>query len=163
DDDLLLMMRVYFEKPRTTVGWKGLINDPHLDGSFAINKGLRLARRLLLDIAELGLGSGTELLDTITPQFIADLIAWGAIGDRPPPRRGPARAPDDRLQPREQPKKPGEPARGGRRRGKAATRRLPGYPRRHDREPPRRRPPGSQAGRAPYLRSEHHRRLPRLG
>jgi 3-deoxy-7-phosphoheptulonate synthase len=81
-DDLILVMRVYFEKPRTTVGWKGLINDPNLDGSFAINKGLRLARRLLLDLAELGLGSGTELLDTITPQFIADLVGWGAIGAR---------------------------------------------------------------------------------
>jgi 3-deoxy-7-phosphoheptulonate synthase len=81
-DDLLLVMRVYFEKPRTTVGWKGLINDPDLDGSFSINKGLRLARRLLLDVAEIGLGSGTEFLDTITPQFIADLIAWGAIGAR---------------------------------------------------------------------------------
>src|SRR6266850_5591736 len=66
--DLRIVMRVYFEKPRTTVGWKGLINDPNLDGSFSINKGLRLARRLLLEIAELGLGSGTELLDTITPQ-----------------------------------------------------------------------------------------------
>jgi len=81
-DDLLLVMRVYFEKPRTTVGWKGLINDPDLDGSFAINKGLRLARRLLRDLAELGMPSGTELLDTITPQFIADLVAWGAIGAR---------------------------------------------------------------------------------
>jgi 3-deoxy-7-phosphoheptulonate synthase len=81
-DDLLLVMRVYFEKPRTTIGWKGLINDPDLDGSFAINKGLRLARRLLLDVAELGLGTGTEFLDTITPQFIADLITWGAIGAR---------------------------------------------------------------------------------
>jgi 3-deoxy-7-phosphoheptulonate synthase len=82
EDDLLVVMRVYFEKPRTTVGWKGLINDPFLDGSFAINKGLRLARRLLLDLAERGLGTGTELLDTITPQFIADLVGWGAIGAR---------------------------------------------------------------------------------
>jgi 3-deoxy-7-phosphoheptulonate synthase len=81
-DDLLIIMRVYFEKPRTTVGWKGLINDPDLDGSFAINKGLRIARRLLENIADLGLASGTEFLDTITPQFIADLIAWGAIGAR---------------------------------------------------------------------------------
>jgi 3-deoxy-7-phosphoheptulonate synthase len=81
-DELLLVMRVYFEKPRTTVGWKGLINDPDLDGSFAINKGLRLARKLLCDLADLGLPSGTELLDTITPQFIADLVAWGAIGAR---------------------------------------------------------------------------------
>ncbi|WP_436606599.1 3-deoxy-7-phosphoheptulonate synthase [Sorangium sp. So ce1036] len=81
-DDLLVVMRVYFEKPRTTVGWKGLINDPNLDGSFSINKGLRVARGLLRDIAELGLASGTEFLDTITPQFIADLIAWGAIGAR---------------------------------------------------------------------------------
>ena len=75
-------MRVYFEKPRTTVGWKGLINDPHLDGSFAINEGLRLARRLLLDLAELGLPAGCEFLDPISPQFIADLVAWGAIGAR---------------------------------------------------------------------------------
>ncbi|WIM05434.1 MAG: 3-deoxy-7-phosphoheptulonate synthase AroG [Candidatus Nitricoxidivorans perseverans] len=80
--DLLILMRVYFEKPRTTVGWKGLINDPHLDGSFRINEGLRLARRLLWEINELGLPCGTEFLDTITPQYTADLIAWGAIGAR---------------------------------------------------------------------------------
>jgi 3-deoxy-7-phosphoheptulonate synthase len=82
EDDLILIMRVYFEKPRTTVGWKGLINDPDLDGSFTINKGLRVARKLLLDLAELGVPAGSEFLDTITPQFIADLIAWGAIGAR---------------------------------------------------------------------------------
>ena len=75
-------MRVYFEKPRTTVGWKGLINDPGLDGSFAINEGLRKARRFLLDVLELGLPTGTEFLDPITPQFIADLVCWGAIGAR---------------------------------------------------------------------------------
>jgi 3-deoxy-7-phosphoheptulonate synthase len=75
-------MRVYFEKPRTIVGWKGLINDPQLDESFKINHGLRLARRLLLDLAELGLPTGTEFLDPITPQFIADLVSWGAIGAR---------------------------------------------------------------------------------
>ncbi|MFL5429968.1 MAG: 3-deoxy-7-phosphoheptulonate synthase [Myxococcales bacterium] len=80
--NLLVAMRVYFEKPRTTVGWKGLINDPHLDGSFAINEGLRLARRLLADITLLGVPCGTEFLDTITPQYTADLIAWGAIGAR---------------------------------------------------------------------------------
>ncbi len=80
--DLLIIMRVYFEKPRTTVGWKGLINDPDLDGSFAINKGLRLARGLLLDLLNMGLPAGTEFLDTITPQFIADLVSWGAIGAR---------------------------------------------------------------------------------
>ena len=80
--DLRLVMRVYFEKPRTTVGWKGLINDPHLDGSFAINEGLRLARRLLLDLVELGLPSGCEFLDPITPQFTSDLVTWGAIGAR---------------------------------------------------------------------------------
>ena len=80
--DLLLVMRVYFEKPRTTVGWKGLINDPNLDGSFDINQGLRIARGLLLDLAHLGLPAGTEFLDTISPQYIADLIAWGAIGAR---------------------------------------------------------------------------------
>jgi 3-deoxy-7-phosphoheptulonate synthase len=80
--DLRLVMRVYFEKPRTTVGWKGLINDPRLDGSFSINEGLRLGRRLLLDLAELGLPAGCELLDPITPQFIADLVTWGAIGAR---------------------------------------------------------------------------------
>jgi 3-deoxy-7-phosphoheptulonate synthase len=79
---LCTVMRVYFEKPRTTVGWKGLINDPDLDGSFAINKGLRAARRLLLDLGEIGLPAGSEFLDTITPQFIADLISWGAIGAR---------------------------------------------------------------------------------
>ena len=81
-DDLFVAMRVYFEKPRTTVGWKGLINDPFLDGSFVINDGLRSARRLLTDITELGLPAGTEFLDPITPQFIADLVAWGAIGAR---------------------------------------------------------------------------------
>src|ERR671918_330528 len=80
--DLRLVMRVYFEKPRTTVGWKGLINDPTLDGSFSINAGLRLGRRLLLDLAELGLPAGCEFLDPITPQFISDLVTWGAIGAR---------------------------------------------------------------------------------
>jgi 3-deoxy-7-phosphoheptulonate synthase len=75
-------MRVYFEKPRTTVGWKGLINDPQLDGSFDINNGLRAARGLLLTLAERGLPAGSEFLDVITPQFIADLISWGAIGAR---------------------------------------------------------------------------------
>jgi 3-deoxy-7-phosphoheptulonate synthase len=81
-DDLEIVMRVYFEKPRTTVGWKGLINDPDMDDSFQINKGLRTARELLLEINELGLPAGTEFLDMITPQYIADLIAWGAIGAR---------------------------------------------------------------------------------
>ena len=80
--DLLVVMRVYFEKPRTTVGWKGFINDPRLDGSFAINEGLRLARRLLLDINRMGLPCGTEFLDLLSPQYISDLIAWGAIGAR---------------------------------------------------------------------------------
>jgi 3-deoxy-7-phosphoheptulonate synthase len=80
--DLLIVMRVYFEKPRTIVGWKGLINDPHLDESFAINEGLRKARRLLLEVAELGLPVGSEFLDPISPQFIADLVSWGAIGAR---------------------------------------------------------------------------------
>ena len=79
---LQIVMRVYFEKPRTTVGWKGLINDPGLDGSFQINRGLRLARGLLLDINRLGLPAGCEFLDMITPQYIADLVAWGAIGAR---------------------------------------------------------------------------------
>ncbi|KAJ7212148.1 hypothetical protein GGX14DRAFT_447646 [Mycena pura] len=81
-DDLLIVMRVYFEKPRTTVGWKGLINDPDLNGTFQINKGLRIARTLLLDIAKLGLPAGCEFLDTITPQYTADLVSWGAIGAR---------------------------------------------------------------------------------
>jgi 3-deoxy-7-phosphoheptulonate synthase len=80
--DLLVLMRVYFEKPRTTVGWKGLINDPHLDGSFQINDGLRLARKLLAEITDRGVPCATEFLDTITPQYTADLIAWGAIGAR---------------------------------------------------------------------------------
>src|SRR6266446_1346410 len=80
--DLRLVMRVYFEKPRTTVGWKGFINDPHLDGSFAINEGLRLARKLLLGINRMGLPCGTEFLDLLSPQYISDLIAWGAIGAR---------------------------------------------------------------------------------
>ncbi|MBC7917585.1 MAG: 3-deoxy-7-phosphoheptulonate synthase [Rhodoferax sp.] len=81
-DDLLIVMRVYFEKPRTTVGWKGYINDPHLDGSFAINEGLTMARSLLLDVLELGLPVGTEFLDLLSPQFISDLVSWGAIGAR---------------------------------------------------------------------------------
>ena len=80
EQDLLIVMRVYFEKPRTTVGWKGLINDPRLDNSFRINEGLRLARGLLLEINEMGLPCATEFLDTITPQYTADLISWGAIG-----------------------------------------------------------------------------------
>ena len=80
--ELIVVMRVYFEKPRTTVGWKGLINDPWLDDSFRINEGLRLARRILLEINELELPAGTEYLDMITPQYFADLIAWGAIGAR---------------------------------------------------------------------------------
>ncbi len=80
--DLLIVMRVYFEKPRTTVGWKGYINDPRLDGSFAINEGLERARRLLLDIATLGLPVGSEFLDLLSPQFISDLVSWGAIGAR---------------------------------------------------------------------------------
>jgi len=80
--DLRIVMRVYFEKPRTTVGWKGLINDPTLDGSFAINAGLRVGRRVLLELAELGLPAGCEFLDPITPQFTSDLVTWGAIGAR---------------------------------------------------------------------------------
>jgi 3-deoxy-7-phosphoheptulonate synthase len=81
-DHLIVVMRVYFEKPRTTVGWKGLINDPRLDGSFAINEGLHLARALLRDLGDLGLPAGCEFLDTITPQYLADLVSWGAIGAR---------------------------------------------------------------------------------
>lgn len=81
-EDLCIIMRVYFEKPRTTVGWKGLINDPKLDDSFDINQGLRVARKLLIDLANMGMPAGTEFLDTISPQYIADLIAWGAIGAR---------------------------------------------------------------------------------
>ncbi|WP_168192545.1 3-deoxy-7-phosphoheptulonate synthase [Rhizobium sp. 11515TR] len=81
-DDLEIVMRVYFEKPRTTVGWKGLINDPHLDGSYRIEEGLRIARKLLFDVNEIGLPAGCEYLDTITPQYISDLVSWGAIGAR---------------------------------------------------------------------------------
>ena len=81
-DDLFIVMRVYFEKPRTTVGWKGLINDPDLDNSFQINKGLHLARQLLVDLNRMGLPTGTEYLDLISPQYLADLVAWGAIGAR---------------------------------------------------------------------------------
>ena len=81
-DDLLVVMRVYFEKPRTTVGWKGYINDPHLDGSFAINQGLEMARKLLLDILAIAMPVGTEFLDLLSPQFISDLVSWGAIGAR---------------------------------------------------------------------------------
>lgn len=81
-DDLLVVMRVYFEKPRTTVGWKGLINDPDLNDTFQINKGLHMARQLLADLNDMGLPAGTEYLDLISPQYIADLVAWGAIGAR---------------------------------------------------------------------------------
>ncbi len=81
-EDLLLIMRVYFEKPRTTVGWKGLINDPFMDESYNINSGLRMSRGLLLRLAEMGVPAATEFLDVITPQYISDLIAWGAIGAR---------------------------------------------------------------------------------
>jgi 3-deoxy-7-phosphoheptulonate synthase len=81
-EDLFIVMRVYFEKPRTTVGWKGLINDPHLDQTFKINDGLRLARHLLLDLAEMGVPAGTEFLDIISPQYFVDLVTWGAIGAR---------------------------------------------------------------------------------
>ncbi|XXQ68317.1 3-deoxy-7-phosphoheptulonate synthase AroG [Neisseriaceae bacterium B1] len=82
EKELLIVMRVYFEKPRTTVGWKGLINDPHLDGSFDINFGLRQARKLLLELNNMGMPASTEFLDMITPQYYADLISWGAIGAR---------------------------------------------------------------------------------
>jgi len=82
DDALAIVMRVYFEKPRTTVGWKGLINDPHLDGTFRINEGLRIARSLLIDINAMGVPAGSELLDTSSPQYMADLLSWGAIGAR---------------------------------------------------------------------------------
>lgn len=82
EKDLLIVMRVYFEKPRTTVGWKGLINDPNLDNSYEINKGLHIARQLLANINDLGVPAGTEFLDLITPQYLADLISWGAIGAR---------------------------------------------------------------------------------
>ena len=81
-ENLFIIMRVYFEKPRTTVGWKGLINDPMLDGSFEINKGIRIGRKLLLDIVDLEIPAGTEYLDLISPQYIADIISWGAIGAR---------------------------------------------------------------------------------
>jgi len=81
-DELVVVMRTYFEKPRTTVGWKGLINDPRLDNSFAINQGLRIARGFLRDVLELGQPMGTEFLDPISPQFVADLVSWGAIGAR---------------------------------------------------------------------------------
>jgi 3-deoxy-7-phosphoheptulonate synthase len=80
--DLLIVMRVYFEKPRTTVGWKGLINDPHLDGSFQINEGLRRGRKLLVELNEMGMPAGVEYLDVISPQYISDLVSWGAIGAR---------------------------------------------------------------------------------
>ena len=81
-EELVVVMRVYFEKPRTTIGWKGLINDPYLDNSYKINDGLRMARRLLLDLAEMGVPAGTEFLDMISPQYVASLVSWGAIGAR---------------------------------------------------------------------------------
>jgi 3-deoxy-7-phosphoheptulonate synthase len=81
-EDLHIIMRVYFEKPRTTVGWKGLINDPDMNGTFQINRGLRIARTLLLEVAKMGLPAGCEFLDTISPQYTADLVSWGAIGAR---------------------------------------------------------------------------------
>ena len=81
-EDLFIVMRVYFEKPRTTIGWKGLINDPDLDESFNIDKGLKIARHLLVDLADIGMPAAVEYLDLITPQYISDLISWGAIGAR---------------------------------------------------------------------------------
>src|SRR5205807_5022204 len=80
--ELMVVMRVYFEKPRTTVGWKGLINDPYMDQTYKINDGLRMARHLLLDLAELGVPAGTEFLDLMTPPYTTDLVSWGAIGAR---------------------------------------------------------------------------------
>jgi 3-deoxy-7-phosphoheptulonate synthase len=82
-NELIVVMRVYFEKPRTTIGWKGLINDPYLDQSYKINDGLRIARRLLLDFAEMGVPAGTEFLDMISPQYVAALISWGAVSPAP--------------------------------------------------------------------------------
>ena len=79
-DELLIVMRAYLEKPRTVVGWKGMVNDPNIDGSFSINKGLRTARTLYRDINKLGVPIGSEMLDTISPQYLADLVSWGAIG-----------------------------------------------------------------------------------
>ena len=84
-----MVMRVYFEKPRTTVGWKGYINDPRMDGSYAINDGLQMARRLLLDVLALGLPVGTKFLDLFSPQFISDLVSWKAIGEFRPRPLGP--------------------------------------------------------------------------
>ncbi|HNC42596.1 MAG TPA: 3-deoxy-7-phosphoheptulonate synthase, partial [Acidobacteriota bacterium] len=81
-DDLCIVMRVYFEKPRTTVGWKGLINDPYIDGTSKINDGLRLARKLLIDLGDMGVPAGSEFVDLISPQYTAELISWGAIGAR---------------------------------------------------------------------------------
>ena len=81
-DNCLIIMRVYFEKPRTVIGWKGLINDPDLDGSFKINKGIRLARQLLIDLSEMEIPCGHEFLDLVSPQYVSDLISWGAIGAR---------------------------------------------------------------------------------
>ena len=81
-EDLKIVMRVYFEKPRTRIGWKGLVNDPHLDGSFGINEGLRIARKLLSDLLAMGVSTGTEYLDPISPQYFGDLVCWGAIGAR---------------------------------------------------------------------------------
>ena len=80
--NILIVMRVYFEKPRTVIGWKGLINDPDLDNSFNINKGIKIARKLLIDLAEMGIPAGHEYLDLISPQYISDVICWGAIGAR---------------------------------------------------------------------------------
>ena len=82
ENELMVVMRVYFEKPRTTIGWKGLINDPRIDNSFKINEGLRVSRKLLKDIADLGMPTGTEFLDLISPQYVSDLVSWGAIGAR---------------------------------------------------------------------------------
>ena len=248
-DDLLVVMRVYFEKPRTTVGWKGLINDPDLDGTFRINHGLRVARRLLLDLGEMGMPSGVEFLDVFTPQYLADLVAWGAIGARTTESQlhrqlasglscpvgfkngttgnvriavdaiGAAREPhhflgvtkDGRagifettgngdchviLRGGAEPnyraedvartsamlegaglparimidfshansaKRPRAPVGGGRGRGGPDRGRRPAHRRRDDREQPDGRAAGRPAGRAARLRTEHHRRLPRMG
>src|SRR5207302_1504158 len=174
-DRLEIVMRVYFEKPRTTVGWKGLINDPNLDGSFDINKGLRLARNVLSAVNNLGLPAGSEFLDMTTPQYIADLVAWAAIGARTTESQihrelasglscpvGRDAADDGRRQPRQQRQEAGEPAAGRCRYRPPDIRWRAAHRRRHDREQSGRRPPGCAAGRGADLWAEHHRRLHRL-
>ena len=170
EDDLCVAMRVYFEKPRTTTGWKGLINDPDLDDSGDVNRGFLLARKLLLEVLELGLPVGCEWLDPITPQYISDMVAWGAIGARTTESQihrqlalGPVDA--DRLQEPHRRQRAGGGRRRARRRGLARVHRRrprghPGHPA-HQRQLRLPRDPARRPRRAQLRAAEHRRRAAR--